>query len=404
MVDAAEEPSLGEVRASVVAHLRARRGELEQAIFARVRDGVADGLGGEDAEYSGGLRAAVVAVVDYALAGLEQGEGWSGVVPPAAVVQAQRAARSGVSLDTVLRRYVIGHTLLEDFVMEETDRSGFAGRHGALRGVLGAQASLLDGLMGAVASEYMRELERVRSSPEWRRWEAVQRLLTGGHVDTIELGYDLDGEHLGAIVTGPGANGAVQALAVSLKDRFLSVSRSEESVWVWLAGRPGLAPADVQRLVSCKWPEGVSLVVGEPAAGVEGWRLTHRQAQAALRVALRRPRRLTRYADVVLLALALQDEALAESLIAIFLAPLASENRSGVVLRHTLRAYLNAQRNTSSTAAALGVARQTVENRLRIIEQKLGRQLQTCLPEIETALRLEDLNPDLNAHKPKSEE
>lgn len=35
---------------------------------------------------------------------------------------------------------------------------------------------------------------------------------------------------------------------------------------------------------------GVLLAVGEPAQEVEGWRLSHRQAQAALLVALRSPR------------------------------------------------------------------------------------------------------------------
>ena len=51
-------------------------------------------------------------------------------------------------------------------------------------------------------------------------------------------------------------------------------------------------------------PAGVSSAIGEPGKGLDGWRLTHRQAQAAMRIALRRPQRLTRYADVALLAVA----------------------------------------------------------------------------------------------------
>jgi AcrR family transcriptional regulator len=61
-------------RAGVVERLRSRRSEIEEAIFARVREGVFDPAGSEDAGYVEGLRAAVTAVVDYGLMGIEQGE------------------------------------------------------------------------------------------------------------------------------------------------------------------------------------------------------------------------------------------------------------------------------------------------------------------------------------------
>jgi DNA-binding PucR family transcriptional regulator len=60
------------------------------------------------------------------------------------------------------------------------------------------------------------------------------------------------------------------------------------------------------------------------------------------------------------------------------------------VLRQTLRAYFAAERNASSAAAALGVARHTIENRLRKIEERLDRRLSTCLAELEVALRVEE--------------
>jgi DNA-binding PucR family transcriptional regulator len=135
----------------------------------------------------------------------------------------------------------------------------------------------------------------------------------------------------------------------------------------------------------------VMLALGEPGRGLAGWRLTHRQAQAALLVALRRPRRCTRYADVALLASALTDEALATVLIDVYLAPLEDSRGSGPVLRETLRAYLGAERSVSSAAAALGVVRKTVEKRLRTIEEKLGRSLHPCPAELEIALELDEL-------------
>ncbi len=146
-------------RAGLVERLRARRFEIEETIFARVRDGAFDPAGTGDAEYVEGLRAAVVAVVHYGLTGIERGEAYSAVVPSVALAQARRAARAGVGLDTVLRRYVAGHALLEDFVMQEADTSAFIGRRTAVRRVLETSASLLDRLIPSITSTYMQELE-----------------------------------------------------------------------------------------------------------------------------------------------------------------------------------------------------------------------------------------------------
>ena len=386
----------------VVARLRARRGEVVQEIFARVRGDAFDHAGDEDAEYVAGLRAAVAAAVDYGLEGIERGEEWAGPIPLVASEQARRAARVGVSLDTVLRRYVVGHTLLGEFVMEEADRGERGGRaldrRGALPGVLRAQAAVLDRLLAAITSEYGDELKRAGRSPEQRRSERVRRLLERGAREGSELDYELDydlaGWHLGVIAVGAGAPRAVRELAAGVDRRLLSVGQGHESVWAWLGGRERLAFAEVERIVSGTMAgEGVVLAVGEPAKGIEGWRLTHQQAQAALVVALRRPRRFTRYADVALLASALKDEALAKALLDVYIAPLEDSRGSGPVLCQTLRAYLAAERSVSSAAAALGVVRKTVESRMRTIEERLGRTLHPCPAELEVALLLDELAP-----------
>src|SRR5580698_7688800 len=114
-----EQGSVEDARADVVRRLRARRAELLEAVFARVRDAAFAGAGEEDVEYLAGLRATVATAVEYLLHELERGEDRAGPVPAQALEQARRAARVGVSLDTVLRRYVVGSGLLGEFVMEE---------------------------------------------------------------------------------------------------------------------------------------------------------------------------------------------------------------------------------------------------------------------------------------------
>jgi hypothetical protein len=381
--------SLEQIRVEVAERLRSRRSEIEQTIFAHVREAVPDWVAEEDAEYALGMRAAVSAAVDYGLAGIEHGEDWSAPIPSATTLQAGRAARGGVGLDTVLLRYIAGYTLLGDFVMEEAERVA-AGDGIALRHLRRAQSALLGRLTASIAEEYRRELERTGRTSGQRLSERVQRLLIGEPTDSAELGYELDGWHLGVIAKGTNAEKAVRGLAAGLGRNLLLVPRGEQTVWAWFGDQRRLAIADMARLLTAKRHAEVSLAIGEPAGGINGFRLTHRQAQAAQLVALRRPQWLTRYADVALLAFALRDEALARSLVEIYLTPLDSTRKGPPVLRQTLRAYFAAERNASSAAAAMGVARHTVENRLRRAEGQLGRLLPSCMAELELALRLEE--------------
>ncbi len=382
--------SVESVRSGLAELLRGKRAEIEQAIFARFRDVGFDPAAGEDAEYVAGARAAVAEAVDYGLAAIENGEEWFGSIPAAAVAQARRAARNSVSLERMLLRNNAGHMLLEDYVLQAAENSPFAGQTIAIRHVLRTQGALHDHFTSSIANEYQQEVERAAHSPELRRAEQVQRLLAGAPVDAAQLGYDFDALHLGVIAMGPRAKEAVRAIAAGLDREPLSVTRSEETVWAWFAGQRPLLDAELERVISAGAPEGVSLAIGESAPGIEGWRLTHRQAQAAMLVALRRPERLTRYADVALLAAVLRDRELAQSLRDIHLAPL-DDHRNGRVARETLRAYFAAGCNAATAAAALGVDRHTVQRRLHAIEERLGRLLHSCHAELEVALRLEEL-------------
>ena len=136
----------------------------------------------------------------------------------------------------------------------------------------------------------------------------------------------------------------------------------------------------------------MSLALGEPAHGLAGWRLTHRQAQAVLPVAKRTGSGRVQYADAALLASVIQDDLLIGSLQERYLAPLESERDGGATMRATLRAFFASDRNVSSAAALLGVKRQTVTNRLRTVEEKIGRPVTSSGAEIEAALRLHDLD------------
>ncbi|HSZ70745.1 MAG TPA: helix-turn-helix domain-containing protein [Solirubrobacteraceae bacterium] len=400
--------------------LRERREEIEEGIFRRVREAVRDPVANANEEYVAGLRVAVAAAVDYGLSGIEGGVGAGRAtvpVPREAVAQAKLAARSGVSLDAVLQRYIVGHALLWDYVMEEADKAGPPG--GALREMSRAQSMLLERMTAVVSREYGRERERVGRSREQRLVEGVRALLAGesatdlpqgmgegaGEERAIELVYQLGAEHLGVIARGAGAPGVLRELAGRLDRRLLCVEQSQGTVWAWLGGQRTLRMSDVRRaLRSRESPPGVTLAIGEPARGLEGWRATHRQAQAALLVAMRRSAALTCYADVALLAAALKDPTLARELVEIYVAPLSEERGATSVLADTLRGYLAAERNASSAAARLKIARSTLEKRLRIAEERLGRPLHPCPVELEIALQLDALDPTAGGNIPAGEQ
>jgi hypothetical protein len=375
--------SVERTRAELSARLRARAGEMEEAIFVRVR-ALSEPVESNDPEYVAGLRAAVKETVDYGITSIERGVEWA--PPPPAVVasQAQRAARNGVSLDTVLRRYAAGDRIVGEFIVEEAD-----GLPGQLVGqVMKTRGPLVDGLMAYAATQYMRELERMTRSPEQRQAELVESLLGGDvSVDLGEVGYKFDAWHLGLVVSGEDAAAAIAAAARELGRSALITPRGARTAWAWLGGARRLDPAAVERLLEDGPLAAVALAIGEPRQGFDGWRLTHEEAQAGHQIMLRKPQRLVRGADVLLLAAMLKDPALAKSLLRTYLAPLDGQGD----LRATLRAYFASGRNAATAAAALGVDRHTVQRRLRKAEELLGRLLSDCQANLEVALGLEEI-------------
>ncbi len=332
-----------------------------------------------------------MAAIDYGLKSIQSSDRNRPQVPAALLVQARVAARNAVGLDTVLRRYFAGYALLGDFIIEEAEVNGvLAGAQ--LKRLLRAQASIFDRLLAEVSEEHARETEARHRPADERRAELVRRLLAGEHLDASELAYDLEATHVGLVAEGFGAAEAIREIAAGLDRRLLLVRQGEDTVWAWFGGWHAVDREELPDLISRAWPQGVSLALGEPGEGIGGWRLTHRQACAGLPIAQHVSEPFVRYADVALLASILKDELLATSLREIYLAPLEAERDGGKAARETLRSYLTTGRNITSAAAALGVNRNTVANRLRSIEEAIGRPLDAWAAELEAVLKLEELH------------
>jgi hypothetical protein len=85
-------------------------------------------------------------------------------------------------------------------------------------------------------------------------------------------------------------------LKTGLGCELLSVSHGE-SVWAWLGKPRQIQAVDFERVLSHSRHLDVSLALGEPGVGIDGWRLMHHQAREARGVAIYMPQRLTWYAD-----------------------------------------------------------------------------------------------------------
>jgi hypothetical protein len=383
----------GEVCASIVERLSALRDDIALAIYVRIQEAVPDPLTRDDPEYQAGVHSAIRDVLDYSFEGIREGPEWLGPVPPSAAAQARRAARFGVNLGAVLRRYLAGHGRLGEFVADIADSSGHPGHEATLRYLRTTQAALLERLAAAIEYEYNQERRRLAPQLEPHRAQIVQRLLASEPVepaDIAKLNYELHASwHIGVIATGATALDVVLGLKPRLGRKLLTVSLGEETVWAWFGGQQKPAIGTIERLPIAGKATPVLLAIGEPAKAIDGWRLTHYQAQEALRIAACKPEKHARYIDGPLLAAALQNDTLGGWLKA-FLSLLDSRGDS-TKLRQTLRAYIDVECSATSAAPVLKIGRHTVESHVRIAEELLGRPLRTCLVELNVALQLDEL-------------
>jgi hypothetical protein len=373
---------------TLAASLRSRVEEIESTIFTRVHD-LERPIEEEDVTYLTGLRSAITAAIECVLVCIEQGLG-SGIPPPfALILQARRAARTGIRMDSMLRGFAVASNVLVAFIMSE------AGRVPAeeLQRILVTQGPRFDRWMEFIASEYRDELERIKHSPDQRRANCVSHLLTNDEFSApLDLDYVFDEAwHVGVILLGCNAQITAQLLSERLGCQSLQVRRDSETHWIWLGNEKREALRSIDPYLDEHLGPDVSAATGEVRCGLDGWRLTHREAQVALQVMLRRPGRLTRAKDVILMAGVMQNETHLRALLDNYLGQLKQQVDSGRTTFETLRSYFSSGENAAAAAANLGVTRQTVKRRIWRVEESLGQPLYKCRAALEVALAIDEL-------------
>ena len=382
------------IESSLISMAEALETEIDALVdemLERMRAEIPDFTALEHPELDDATRRSAYANVRAGLASLVAGR--AGLAPAEAEDGARRAARLGLDLPRLLQTYRVGHAVAWEHVLAQIQALDLDDetRNEMLRLASRYLFAYVDAVVPVVTEAYTRERDALMRSGEHRRRRAVRDLLDGRRTDAAELGYDLRGDHLGAIAWGDHADEALRVLGRALGGPSLVIVADEEFVWAWFAVAAAGASEWARSVASFAPPERTAIALGSVAAGVDGFRRTHREAQRAYLVARHRPAPVTRFGDVVVEALAVHDEAAARELVARELGPLAADDPRSATLRETLRAYFETSSNASAAAAMLGVNDRTVAYRLRGIEDLLGYPVSTRSLELHIALRLQAL-------------
>ena len=234
------------------------------------------------------------------------------------------------------------------------------------------------------------EMLQLRSNGSQGRFDAVKALLEGDPMPATSGALDLDLRqyHLGLIAWGEDAEPAARKLATELGRPLVVVAPIPDICWGWISGARPLTDDERRRIERFRPPAGAGLALGLGEHGEYGFRTTHRQAQRARLLAPDSVPSVTLYSDVTVEALASENPEEARSFIARELGAINDDSTSSKRIRETLRAYFAAEHNAASAAATIGIHQQTVANRLRAAEERLGHPIGARRVELELALRL----------------
>ncbi len=374
---------------AVAARLSDEIDELVETMLARMRDEAPDFDQTSRPELAEGLRASCYGNIRSALQALGGDRQLPRNPPAEALNEARVTARADVALEPLLHTYRIGHAVVLErfFVLVEELGLPPAQRQSAT--LVGSKYlfAYVDCVVGVVSEEFTSERQRVLRSSIQRRVQLVRDVLGGANIDSTELGYALEQEHVAVIATGPSADASLRDVARRLGRALLTIAMTDDTVWAWFgASRRG----NRDELRDATWAQRnrTRYAVGEPAWGITGFRDSHEQALAADRVAVHVPRTVTRYDDVALEAALLCDVRAARRFVERELGPLMSADARIAVLRDTLGHYLQSGLNAAAAAAVLHVSDRTIAYRIHGVEDLLGRSVVDRGVELAAAIRL----------------
>ena len=328
--------------------------------------------------------------------------------PTAALEYARRLAERGIPATTLVRAYRVGQARFLRHCIDELlcQTPGDHVEGVCTQWMVEHVSDTLDRVIEQVIAAYEGARERWVRNRSVVLTMRVRSLLAGDKVDVeaaeAALGYRLRQRHLGVVlwVDSPGSDhdplerlGRVaSALAVAAGSRQapLFVPCDDTSAWAWLAITPGaVLKRDESHAMIIERQLPVSMALGEPALGVEGFCRTHQQALRAQSVALAAGTHhvpVTYFVDVAPVAMMCADIESTREWIVETLGALAIDSERNMRLRETARVFLQNGGSYTSTADQLFLHRNTAQYRVQKAEELRGRPLREGRLDVELAL------------------
>jgi DNA-binding PucR family transcriptional regulator len=403
-----QETRVAQLVASVGAALNADLAGLTRQIRLRLSTEIEELRGDERILQL--LGSSIEGNVDTILHMFQHGIGIDRVEPPSAAVEyARRLAQRGVPVNALVRAYWLGQDTLLRRSLGEVRRQGGDPEVASLAGqrIVEITFGYIDWMSQRVVISYENERDQWLQNRNAVRAARTRELLAGNSVDMAAaeaaLGYRLAQRHVGIVVwTRIGASGEDQlsplerfvirlAERVSCPARPLFVPCDDSSAWAWLPiGRcAGIEPEVIRQTAGSDGR--VMVAVGEPAQGIDGFRITHTQAVQTQAVALlggAYAPQVTMFGQVGVVALLSADVEAARAWVSQVLGPLATDDDHYARLRETLRVFLATGGSYTASAAELAMHKNSVKYRVEKAGQERGRPIRCDRLDVELALHV----------------
>jgi DNA-binding PucR family transcriptional regulator len=400
------DPRVGEQVASVAASLEPRIAELATDIRDLIQRGIPTLEG--DLQLTSLLDASVEENVGTIVHMLRHEIVTAHVeAPTAALEYARRLAQRDVPATALIRAYRVGQARFLRHCIDELLRqtSGDHVEGMSTQWMVEHVSDALDRLVGQVLAAYEDARERWVHNRSAILTMRVKSVLAGENVDLkvaeTALGYRLEQRHLGVVLWVENTTAAdhdplgrldrvasALARAAGSRQSPLFVACDETSAWAWLVITPGAVLRRDEAVIAERDPT-VSVALGEPAPGVDGFRRTHQQALRAQSVALAAgPNHIsvTYFIDVAPVAMMCSDIESARKWVSETLGPLAIDSERNTRLRETARVFLQTGGSYTTTADQLFLHRNTAQYRIQKAEELRGRPLREGRLDVELAL------------------
>ncbi|MEE6167685.1 MULTISPECIES: helix-turn-helix domain-containing protein [unclassified Mycolicibacterium] len=333
--------------------------------------------------------------------------------PAAALEYARRLAQYGVPVNALVRAYRLGQRRVTELVTDEVRALDIdpSTRFAVMDAIGATLFEYIDWISQQVVVVYEDERERWLENQNNVRALRVREVLAGEKAIDIDaattsIGYPLRWHHLALVMWYPdlGAEAGelvrlqrflrelAQAAQAAASPLFVAADRV--TGWAWLSYRAAAPDAvSTVRQFALARPDSPSVTIGTMAPGLEGFRISHREAEGARRVAIAGGARVPAVvaaadAGLSLAALLAGNIVDACEWVSKVLGDLAVDSENDARLRETLHIYLRGGCSYTGAADELGMHFNSVKYRVGRAVARRGRPIDADRLDVEVALVL----------------